>query len=111
MLHLGQCQEISPATYKIPNLYIALGELKGGIDPTGADEHWKTAKSALARIRDKFVKDKNTPPYLFFIGAAIENAMAIEAIDMMKSGELDMAVNLYKDDQLYELINSIHKLS
>ena len=21
--------------------YVALGELKGGIDPAGADEHWK----------------------------------------------------------------------
>jgi len=30
--------------------YIALGEIKGGIDPAGADEHWKTANSALERI-------------------------------------------------------------
>lgn len=30
-----------------PEKYLALGELKGGIDPAGADEHWKTANSAL----------------------------------------------------------------
>lgn len=34
--------------------FVALGELKGGIDPAGADEHWKTAQSALRRIRDNF---------------------------------------------------------
>ncbi len=33
-----------------PSSYIALGELKGGIDPAGADEHWKTARAALNRI-------------------------------------------------------------
>ena len=37
-----------------PEKYLALGELKGGIDPAGADEHWKTANSALARIRTAF---------------------------------------------------------
>jgi hypothetical protein len=31
--------------------YIACGELKGGIDPAGADEHWKTASGAFERIR------------------------------------------------------------
>ena len=30
------------------------GELKGGIDPAGADEHWKTGNSALVRIRKAF---------------------------------------------------------
>ena len=34
--------------------YLALGELKGGIDPAGADEHWKTGNSALERIRSSF---------------------------------------------------------
>jgi type II restriction enzyme len=31
--------------------YIALGELKGGVDPAGADEHWKTTNTALDRIK------------------------------------------------------------
>src|SRR5581483_736009 len=29
-----------------PDRFLACGELKGGIDPAGADEHWKTANSA-----------------------------------------------------------------
>jgi len=33
-----------------------LGELKGGIDPAGADEHWKTGNTALNRIRESFAK-------------------------------------------------------
>lgn len=33
---------------------IMFGELKGGIDPAGADEHWKTGNSALNRIRTNF---------------------------------------------------------
>jgi hypothetical protein len=41
--------------------YIALGELKGCINPVGADEHWKTANSALERIRKSFGKLKLKP--------------------------------------------------
>ena len=52
--------------------YIACGELKGGIDPAGADEHWKTANSALGRIRSAFGRNA---PALFFVGAAIEASM------------------------------------
>jgi hypothetical protein len=90
-----------------PDSYLACGELKSGIDPAGADEHWKTAKSALARIRDNFVSSNMTPPYLFFVGAAIEKAMAQEAVQMMKSGTLNLAVNLYKDRQVAKLIEEL----
>ena len=55
----------------VPKNYIALGELKGGIDPAGADEHWKTANTALSRIREAFAQHKLTPK-TFFIGAANE---------------------------------------
>lgn len=91
--------------------YLACGELKSGIDPAGADEHWKTAKSALARIRDNFNQRKINPPYLFFIGAAIENSMAAEAVEMLKTGELDFAANLYKEDHLEQMIKEIFALS
>jgi hypothetical protein len=40
-----------------------------GIDPAGADEHWKTANFALERIRKSFAKKKK--PQTFFIGASI----------------------------------------
>ena len=79
--------------------YIALGELKGGIDPAGADEHWKTANSALDRIRNGFRKLK-LEPRMFFIGAAIENSMASEIYKQLQKGTLDNAANLTDDEQL-----------
>ena len=54
-----------------PTSYIALGELKGGID-----EHWKTARAALDRIRAAFSKAQHSPP-IFFIGVAIEKKYGI----------------------------------
>ena len=79
--------------------YVALGELKGGIDPAGADEHWKTADTALTRSRTHFQSQRLTPP-TFFIGAAIERSMAIEIIAQLEKGILNRAANLTKDDQL-----------
>ena len=81
------------------NKYIALGELKGGIDPAGADEHWKTANSALERIRNGFKKLK-LEPQAFFIGAAVENSMASEIYKQLQKGTLNNAANLTNDEQL-----------
>lgn len=85
-----------------PVKYIALGELKGGIDPAGADEHWKTARSALTRIRDEFKKN-TCDPALCYIGAAIEVKMATEIWTMLKKGILHNAANLTDDDQLMSI--------
>ena len=76
--------------------YVVMGELKGGIDPAGADEHWKTARAALDRIRATFKK-----VYIAFIGAAIEKAMAEEIYTQLQSGLLDYAANLTNDNQLF----------
>lgn len=89
--------------------YLALGELKGGIDPAGADEHWKTANSALQRIRELFLKDGYNP-HLFFVGAAIEKAMAEEIFNQLKSGSLSFAANLTDEKQLTTLCNWLIKL-
>lgn len=89
--------------------YIALGELKGGIDPAGADEHWKTANSALNRIRTSFEKEKLNPN-TFFIGAAIENAMADEIFKQLQTGTMTNAANLTNDRQLTEICNWIINL-
>jgi type II restriction enzyme len=86
-------------TIKSPNSYIALGELKGGIDPAGADEHWKTAYAALSRIHRAF-GDLHLEPHTFFIGAAIEEEMAVEIWDMLEEGEFENAANLTDDDQI-----------
>ncbi|MCS6939392.1 MAG: type II restriction endonuclease [Roseiflexaceae bacterium] len=85
--------------YKSASSYIALGELKGGIDPAGADEHWKTARAALDRIREAFSKMGHSP-HTFFIGAAIEKRMAGEIWKQLEQGLLTNAANLNKDDQV-----------
>jgi Restriction endonuclease BsobI len=85
-----------------PSNYLILGELKGGIDPAGADEHWKTASTALNRIRDSFSKE-NVDIFTVFIGAAIEAAMAKEIYNQCITGELTNCANLTKDTQLIEV--------
>lgn len=85
-----------------PQKYLALGELKGGFDPAGADEHWKTANTALSRIRESFNKRKASPS-TFFIGAAIENAMAEEIHRQLKAGQLSNAANLTDENQVVAL--------
>jgi len=87
---------------KEPATYIALGELKGGIDPAGADEHWKTANSALGRIRTAFANRRSTP-LTFFIAAAIQDSMAEEIWGQLQDGTLTNAANLSNPDQLASL--------
>lgn len=87
-----------------PKKYLALGELKGGIDPAGADEHWKTANSALNRIRKAF-SEQSSSPKIFFVGAAIEHAMAEEIFQQLESGKLSNAANLTDEKQVVSLCN------
>ena len=84
------------------NTYVACGEIKGGIDPAGADEHWKTAHSALERIRMTFGLQT---PALFFAGAAIEASMAHEIVAQLRSNRLTYAANLTKPQQTGDLAN------
>lgn len=92
-------EECSKETHNNPAAYLALGELKGGIDPAGADEHWKTARTALNRIRSAFTK-KKLAPHMFFIGAAIAAKMATEIWEMLEKGKLENAANLTDNDQI-----------
>ncbi len=85
--------ELQTTEYKLAGSYIALGELKGGIDPAGADEHWKTARAALDRIREAFSAAGHFP-HTFFIGAAIERKMAGEIWNQLERGVLTNAANL-----------------
>jgi hypothetical protein len=100
-LSLFNCnpEDLSKETRKSPVAYVALGELKGGIDPASADEHWKTARTALNRIHEAFAKQK-FKPHTFFIGAAIEAKMATEIWGMLKRGNLENAANLTDEDQI-----------
>jgi len=88
-------QKIKKQTLQSADLYIALGELKGGIDPAGADEHWKTARTALLISKH---------PYTFFIGAAIETKMAREIYQQLETKKLTNAANLTNDNQLVSIM-------
>ncbi|MBI2886980.1 MAG: restriction endonuclease [Chloroflexi bacterium] len=90
------------AAYKVPNAYVALGELKGGIDPNGADEHWKTANTALSRIRGAFT-GAGCFPSTFFVGAAIVDSMSKEVWGQLETGQLVNAANLTNADQVASL--------
>jgi len=103
-LSLFNCgpENLGKAIFKNPAAYIALGELKGGIDPAGADEHWKTARTALNRIQEAFAKHKRKP-HTFFIGAAIEAKMAKEILALLKRGAIENAANLTDERQIASL--------
>lgn len=88
---------------------IMLGELKGGIDPAGADEHWKTANTTLSRIRKSFSAN-NIDVKTSFVGAAIENNMAIEIFKQLQNSTLSFAANLTSDEQLINYCDWLIKL-
>lgn len=89
---------------------IMFGELKGGIDPAGADEHWKTGNTALIRIREAF-KNVGFPSIkTSFIGAAIASAMAEEIYDQLQKGTLSNAANLTDSNQLTDYCNWLIQL-
>ncbi|MCX7011531.1 MAG: restriction endonuclease [Candidatus Sumerlaeota bacterium] len=92
-----------------PNMYLALAELKGGIDPAGADEHWKTARTALSRVKAAFAEHELTPR-VFFVGAAIVRKMADEIWSRLESGAFDNAANLTNSGQMNSLCRWLVRL-
>lgn len=98
LLH-SKPEESRKQDYTLPETYLALGELKGGIDPAGADEHWKTARTALERIRQSFTAVGYSPS-VFFIAAAIEKKMAGEIWNELIGNNLTNAANLNDGHQI-----------
>ncbi len=84
-----------------PEKGLMFGELKAGIDPAGADEHWKTGNTALERIRTSFSREGYFVKTAF-VGAAIEKSMANEIYGQLQEGTLSNASNLHDEDQLNE---------
>ena len=74
--------------------YLALGELKGGIDPAGADEHWKTARTALGRIREAFSAGRLCATDVFSSPQPSKRSMAGEIWSALEVGVLSNAANL-----------------
>jgi type II restriction enzyme len=92
-----------------PERIVMLGELKGGIDPSGADEHWKTVNTALNRIRESFA-NHNLKIETSFVAAAIEKKMAMEIFAQLQSKTLSNAANLTVEAQLVNYCDWLLKL-
>lgn len=102
-LYQGNAEDFDSGNIvKADDKAIMFGELKGGIDPAGADEHWKTGNSALERIREAFTQYAIKTS---FIAAAIEKKMATEIYTQLQEGTLSNAANLTVDEQLTAYCN------
>jgi hypothetical protein len=70
------------------------GELKGGADPAGSDEHWKTATRAFDRILLACERTDRPQPPLSFIATILVERVAREAADWIEQGKLTSVYNL-----------------
>ena len=86
-----------------PGAFLACGEIKGGADPAGSDEHWKTARSALERISASFKEVESERPKLFFAGLSIVPGVATEIVEHLGVGKLNRAANLARVEQVSQL--------
>jgi hypothetical protein len=75
------------------------GELKGGADPAGSDEHWKTATEALERILRAAEATKRQKPMSSFIATILVDRVARDAQSWIEQGKLTSVYNL---TQMYE---------
>lgn len=70
------------------------GELKGGADPAGSDEHWKTATRAFDRILEAAERTNRPKPKLSFIATIFVERVAREAEMLIAQGKLYSVYNL-----------------
>ena len=70
------------------------GELKGGADPAGSDEHWKTATRAFDRILLACERTGRPKPPLSFIATILVERVATEAAEWVTQGKLKSVYNL-----------------
>jgi hypothetical protein len=71
-------------------------ELKGGADPAGSDEHWKTATQAFNRMIDAAEQTNRPVPRLSFMATILVDRVAQEAALWLKQGKLVSVYNLTK---------------
>ncbi len=69
-------------------------EVKGGADPAGSDEHWKTATEALDRIIRAAEATGRPTPKLSFIATILVERVARDVEDWIRQGKLTTAYNL-----------------
>ena len=75
------------------------GELKGGADPAGSDEHWKTATEAMDRILRAAEATGRIKPKMSFIATILVERVARDAQSWIEQGKLTSVYNL---TQMYE---------
>ena len=92
----GKAYKIGPDLSAVGSndLFIWGGELKGGADPAGSDEHWKTAKSAFDRILEAIENTGRPKPKLSFIATILVDRVAREAELWLAQGKLTSVYNL-----------------
>ncbi|GIK28487.1 MAG: hypothetical protein J5J04_17190 [Anaerolineae bacterium] len=73
-----------------------VAELKGGADPAGSDEHWKTATQSFNRIREAADATGRPQPMLTFIATILVTRVAQEIALAIDRGELTSVYNLTK---------------
>ena len=75
------------------------GELKGGADPAGSDEHWKTATESLDRILRAAEATGRPKPMLSFIATVLVERVAKDAQSWIDQDKLTSVYNL---TQMYQ---------
>ena len=87
------------------------GELKGGADPAGSDEHWKTATKALDRVLEAAQKTGRPRPMLSFIATILVERVAREAQIWIEEGKLMSVYNLtqmcQKEEEMQRFLNDM----
>ena len=92
----GETFKIGPDLFSSPdgNAILWGGELKGGADPAGSDEHWKTATRAFDRILLACERTGRPQPPLSFIATILVERVAVEAAQWLAEGKLTSVYNL-----------------
>ena len=92
----GTAYRIGPDLYSTSETldFVWAAEVKGGADPAGSDEHWKTATQALNRILDACQATDRVQPALSFIATIFVERVAREAQAWIDEGKLTAAYNL-----------------
>lgn len=78
------------------NTFPWAAEVKGGADPAGSDEHWKTATRAFERIIEAADGTGRRVPRLTFMATILVDRVAQEALLWLRQGKLASVHNLTK---------------
>jgi len=78
---------------------LACGELKSGVSPNGATQLWKSAISAVRKVRRKSTTDIKT----FIIPSTVCSSIAKDIEHHLAEGDVDKVANLTKIHQLEDI--------